>query len=260
MPRASSRSSSSASRSSVIALSSALRAPEIAVDGRPDEPQLHRQRHQALLGPVVKVALQAAPLGVAGLDDARPRGGEHLARVGVGQRLGHQLGEVAQAPLGPLVEVAGVAGRRHQRAPHPAGHADGRGHRRAVAPCAQALRQLAADALVALDALHPAAATHAGEHGLAVQRDARADRKAVAVLGPAADDRGPPVFLVAHDPRARCAQQPPHLLGHLREQRSGRRLGWPPGWRSGAAPTAPRRACACPARWPPGAAPPPAAR
>jgi hypothetical protein len=60
----------------VVALSSATTLRKIAVDGLPDEPQLDHQRHQTLLGPIVKVAFQAAPLGVAGLDYARPRGGE----------------------------------------------------------------------------------------------------------------------------------------------------------------------------------------
>ena len=69
--------------------------------------QAQRQRDEALLGAVVEVALEAAALGVAGLDDARPRGGEPLARVGVGQRLGDQLGEVAQPALGVLAEPAG---------------------------------------------------------------------------------------------------------------------------------------------------------
>jgi hypothetical protein len=43
----------------------------------------------------VQVALQPPALGVAGLDDARARGGELLARVGVGERLRDELGEVA---------------------------------------------------------------------------------------------------------------------------------------------------------------------
>ena len=136
---------------------------------RLDEPQLERQRDEALLGAVVEVALEAAALGVAGLDEPRPRGGELLARVGVRQRLGHQLGEVAQAPLGASSRSRGSRAEADERPPQPPADADGRGHRRAVAPRAQALGELAADALVAVDPLDAAAATHAGEHGLAVE-------------------------------------------------------------------------------------------
>ena len=59
-----------------------------------------RRRHQPLLGAVVQVALQAPALGVAGLDDAHARGGELLARLGVGDRLGREVGEVGDPELG----------------------------------------------------------------------------------------------------------------------------------------------------------------
>ena len=47
--------------------------------------------HELLLGAVVEVAAEPAALLVAGLQDAGARGGQLLARVGVGQRVGDQL-------------------------------------------------------------------------------------------------------------------------------------------------------------------------
>ena len=40
------------------------------------EPHVHRERDEVLLCPVVEVALDLAPLGVAGLDDACARGAQ----------------------------------------------------------------------------------------------------------------------------------------------------------------------------------------
>ena len=51
------------------------------------EPQVVGERQQPLLRAVVEVALEPAPLGVAGLDDARPRGAQ---LVELGERLGPQ--------------------------------------------------------------------------------------------------------------------------------------------------------------------------
>jgi hypothetical protein len=45
----------------------------VGVDLGAGEPQQHRNRHKALLCPIVKIALEAAALGVAGLDDSRSR-------------------------------------------------------------------------------------------------------------------------------------------------------------------------------------------
>ena len=67
-----------------------------------------RQADEPLLGAVVKVALQATALGVAGLDDARARSRELLARLGVGQRLGGQLGEARDPLLRPRRERLGL--------------------------------------------------------------------------------------------------------------------------------------------------------
>ena len=64
-------------------------------------PQVERERHEPLLRAVVKVALDAAPLGVGGGDDARARVLElrHLGgELGVGVRAEQLLGEPAVQP------------------------------------------------------------------------------------------------------------------------------------------------------------------
>ena len=58
----------------------------------------------------MQVALQAPALGVAGLDDAHARGGELFARLGVGDRLGREVGEVGDPELGLGREGLVVAG------------------------------------------------------------------------------------------------------------------------------------------------------
>ena len=45
----------------------------VVLDGVTGQAQLHGQRDEVLLGAVVQVALELAPLGVAGGDDAGPR-------------------------------------------------------------------------------------------------------------------------------------------------------------------------------------------
>ena len=89
MPRASSRSSAVAAASSSIASSSSsavVAGSRLELVAR--QPQVHRQRHQPLLGAVVEVALDPAPLRVAGLDDPRPRGAQLLD---LGPQLGVEL-------------------------------------------------------------------------------------------------------------------------------------------------------------------------
>ena len=115
-PRASSRSSSSASASSSPAPSSIARSAGIVGHAAGRHAHGQRRRDQPLLGAVVEVALQAPALGVAGLDDAHARGGELLARLGVGDGLGGEVGEVADAELGLGREGGVVAGDDH-RAP-----------------------------------------------------------------------------------------------------------------------------------------------
>ena len=83
------------------------------------EPQLQRERDEALLGAVVEVALQPAALGVAGLDDARARGGQLVVRIGVRERLRDEVGEVAQALLG--AGAAAGARRASRRRARPRG-------------------------------------------------------------------------------------------------------------------------------------------
>jgi hypothetical protein len=68
-------------------------------DLRLREPQADRQRNQPLLGAVVQVPLQPAPLGVARLDDPQPRGRQLLACLGARDRERDQLGELPQTTL-----------------------------------------------------------------------------------------------------------------------------------------------------------------
>ena len=72
MPRASSRSSSSA------ACSSAMAGSHLIADLGPQQPQREREHHEPLLGAVVEVALEPPPLGIARLDGARARGAQLL--------------------------------------------------------------------------------------------------------------------------------------------------------------------------------------
>ena len=108
---------------------------------RLDQAQVERDGDQPLLRAVVQVALQPPALGVAGLDDARAGGGELLVRLGVGDRLRDQLGEVAEAPLGALGERRGRAGPGGERPPQAAADEDRRRDRAAVAGAPAASRR-----------------------------------------------------------------------------------------------------------------------
>ena len=89
MPRASSRSSAVAVAELLHRLVEQLGGRRrVGVELVAGQPQVHRQRHQPLLGAVVEVALDPAALGVAGLDDPRA-GGAQLLDLGL--QLGVQL-------------------------------------------------------------------------------------------------------------------------------------------------------------------------
>ena len=108
MPRAISRSSSSAPVAPAAARSSS--ASELAELGRHRglrRAQLQRQRDQPLLGAVVQVPLDPPARLVGGGDDPRPRGGHLGLCPGVRDRGRDQLGEPGQPRLGV----------RRQRAP-----------------------------------------------------------------------------------------------------------------------------------------------
>jgi hypothetical protein len=197
------------------------RGARVVAQPRLDDAQPEGERDELLLGAVVKVALDALALGVADLDEARPRGGEPVARVGVGERLRDELGEVEQPPLRVLRQPLGLPGRGGERAPETAADADRSRHGRAEPERAQPVRQRAARALVALDPLGPAAAEHARDDGVAVHRKRRSGGDA---LGPGlregGDDHGEVVRAVAHEAHARHAEEPPDLLGDATEQRA----------------------------------------
>ena len=76
----------------------------VVVDHAVRHPQLKRERDEPLLRAVVQVPLEAAPLGVSGLDDAGARRGELLVRICVRDRLRDEIGEVAQPPFRPFRE------------------------------------------------------------------------------------------------------------------------------------------------------------
>ena len=118
MPRASSRSSSSACLScSRASARSGERGRDCPRSSPSTMPQLERERHEPLLGAVVQVALQSPALGVAGLDDARARARELVVGVGVGQGLRDELGEVQQPPLGAGRQAARLAWSRRPARP-----------------------------------------------------------------------------------------------------------------------------------------------
>ena len=70
------------------------------------------KRDEALLGAVVQVALETPALGVARLDDPRPRAGELLAGLLVRERERHQLRELADAVLQSPAEACGTMSAR----------------------------------------------------------------------------------------------------------------------------------------------------
>ena len=97
------------------------RAREVGVVRMPArrQPQHQRERDEPLLRAVVQVALQPPALGVARGDDARARRGELRARLGVGQRLGGELGEVRDPLLGAGRRRLRVDAGDDHRAPQP---------------------------------------------------------------------------------------------------------------------------------------------
>ena len=63
-----------------------VRGVDVALEPRLREPEREREGDETLLRAVVEVALEAPALRVAGLDDARTRREQLLARLGVRQR------------------------------------------------------------------------------------------------------------------------------------------------------------------------------
>ena len=114
MPAASSRRSPIAACACSSASSTQLpRARAVSEPALLRELQADDRADELLLGAVVEVAPEPPALLVARLEDARPRGGELLARVGVGERVGDQLGERGDALLG-VGRGGGRAARRRR--------------------------------------------------------------------------------------------------------------------------------------------------
>ena len=108
---------------------------------RPRQAQLEHDGDEALLRAVVQVALEPAPLLVAGLDQARARGDQVGARLRAGDGQRGELAERAEAVLGVRRQRV-LAGDR-DRAPQRAGDDDRGGGGRAVAGAEDRLGDLA---------------------------------------------------------------------------------------------------------------------
>ena len=124
----------------------------IGLQARLGQPERERSADEVLLRAVVQVALDAAALGVAGGDDARPRLVELEPGVDIGDRLADELGERAETSLGAAWERH-AHGCRPDGAPEPPVHHDRRGDGRSHPLPAQlgGVR-----ALHALEAVQPA--------------------------------------------------------------------------------------------------------
>jgi hypothetical protein len=181
-------------------------ALRIVFEASLEQRQLERGGHQALLGAVVKVALDATPCLVRGCHEPRARRRQLVPRLRVLDRVRHELRERRDPVLGA---------RRHQHARRP--------HRRDGAPDAAAdddrpagagadpelphqFGDDAADLVEVLDPDGPLRLQHLPEHPAAVERAAMADRdRRRGAVGPAGHDFGP---LRAHDAQKRRPLRP----------------------------------------------------
>jgi hypothetical protein len=73
-----------------------------------EQRQFHPGGHESLLRAVVEVALDAPSCLVGRLDEARARGRELVAGLGVLDRVSHQLGEGRDAVLSACRDRCGV--------------------------------------------------------------------------------------------------------------------------------------------------------
>ena len=155
------------------------RGRRIGGDPGVDEPQLEGEGDEPLLRAVVEVALEALALGVADLDEPRPRRGELVAGVGVRERLGHEVGEVRQPPAGVRRQALRLAGRGGERPPQRTGDGDRGGHGRAEPERPQPVGERTVGVLVAVDPCDAARAVDAGDDGVAVEVGRGAEGDAV---------------------------------------------------------------------------------
>ena len=190
----------------------------ILLERHADQGQVEREGDQPLLRAVVQVALEPPALDVPRLDDARARGGELLAGIGVRERLCHQLREVAQPLLEAVRQRLVGPGRRSQRTPQPSTDENRRCHGRLVAGALQRLGEESAGLLVAVDALRAPTTKHFRDDCVTVQIERAAQREAeLAILAPPTHDRRGTSAVVAHDACSGDGEKPGHLLGHLTE-------------------------------------------
>ena len=179
------------------------RAPRAPVPQRPavrlaavlQRPLRELQRddrvHEALLSPVVEVAHDAPPRFVARADQPRSRGRQLVAAVGVGDRGGHQLGELAEPRLGAGGEGLVPRRQHHHRAPDATLDQDrGRHHAADAAPDSVLADRAAGRRRVVVDPRRAPGPVDPGGAVLAAERVARADGQVVVrVTGGGHDER-----------------------------------------------------------------------
>ena len=165
-----------------------------------------------MLRAVVQVALETPALRLRGLDEPLAGGAELLARLGVGERLGDQLGEAGQPLLGALGERPARRPPGQHAAPQLAGDDDRCAHGGLEPQRAQGREDLAG-MVVGVQAGRAARPPDPRGDRVRRERDAIADRRLGRGAGaPAADDRAL-AFLEADHVRQIGAEQPPDLLG-----------------------------------------------
>ena len=161
----------------------------------------------------MQVALELAPLFVAGLDDAGTGGLQVLARLRTRDRERGELGERHQ----PRLAVVGqrLAGRDRDGAPGNAADEDGRCDGRAVPDLPHRRRNVGVEREVVVDARGQAGVAGAADRGVVVGEDAVADAEDVDVLAivPADDRRGVVALVAEHRRRA----DPEHARSLLRD-------------------------------------------
>jgi hypothetical protein len=179
--------------------------------------QLQRQRDQALLDPIVEVALDPPPGLVGGGHDA-PTGSVQLgSRLRVGDGGGDQLGELGKARLGVRRQRL-RPGRQHGDQPPqaPVDH-DRTANARPDATLVEEGRDRALGVPIALDPRRPPRPRHQRRQVAPFERELPAHRHVTAALAPARHHRHRAVPLIAGDIRDPGIQQAASLLGHGRE-------------------------------------------
>jgi hypothetical protein len=166
---------------------------------------------EALLRPVVQVALDLPASLVGGRDDARPGRGELGPALRIGDRGTGELGEGSHALLGIGWELRALRAGGDRAPERPLD--DDRDRHRATDP--QSLDQLPHrlwGVAVVVDASGPAGSYDPGQCHGGLESQATADRKRVARGPVAGDDDHRPVAIEAPDGRGLCVEKPLHRV------------------------------------------------